>query len=160
MPVIKNSTCLSSNDQSFKTADPSALTREQLLACVDVGKALTAELRPDKLIAAIMERVSNLLPSETWSLLLFDDATQMLKFEISMDIDPSIVKDVRLALGQGVAGQAALTQRLILVEDVSRCEFFFAQVDSATGRRTSSLICVPMLAMLTSGATIMPTRIV
>jgi diguanylate cyclase (GGDEF)-like protein len=145
MPVVKKKKAPPSTVPCLETADSSTLTREQLLACVEVGKAITAELRPDKLITTIMERVSNLLPSETWSLFLLDDVTRTLKFEISMGIDPSTVKDVRLALGQGVAGQAALTQRMMLVEDVSRCEFFFDRVDSATGRRTTSLICVPIV---------------
>jgi diguanylate cyclase (GGDEF)-like protein len=125
--------------------DLNDLSLAQLRACVEVGKAITAELNPDRLIPTIMEKVSKLLPSENWSLFLLDDATQTLKFEISVNIDIQTVKDFRLALGQGVAGQAALTQRLLVVEDVSQCDFFFDQVDGVTGRRTTSLICVPIL---------------
>lgn len=129
-------------------ADPSGadtLSHEQLMACVDVGKAITAELDPDKLIATIMEKVSKLLPSEIWSLLLLDEKTQSLCFEISVDLDPEKVKDYRLPLGKGVAGQAALQQRLLIVEDVSRCDFFDHRVDKTSGLQTRSLICVPIL---------------
>lgn len=121
------------------------LTHKQLMACVDVGKALTAELDPDKLIATIMEKVSILLPSETWSLFRLDEQAQELKFEISVDLDPETVKDVRLAMGQGVAGQAALQQRLLVVEDVNQCDYFYSAVDKASGRHTESLICVPIV---------------
>jgi diguanylate cyclase (GGDEF)-like protein len=121
------------------------LTREQLRACVEVGKSITAELDPGRLIPTIMEKVSKLLPSEIWSLFLIDEATQTLRFEISVDIDINKVRDVRLALGQGVAGKAAELQRLLVIDDVSRCEFFFGEVDDATGQHTQSLVCVPIV---------------
>jgi diguanylate cyclase (GGDEF)-like protein len=128
-----------------QSLDLNDLRLSQLRACVDVSKAITAELNPDRLIPTIMEKVSKLLPSENWSLFLLDDATRTLKFEISVDIDIETVKNFRLKLGQGVAGQAALTQRVLVVDDVSRCDFFFDKVDGVTGRRTKALICVPIL---------------
>lgn len=125
--------------------DLNLLTREQLRACVEVGKSITAELDPDRLIPTVMERVSKLLPSETWSLFLLDEATQTLRFEISVDIDIDTLRDVRLAMGQGVAGKAAELQQLLVIDDVSQCDFFFGEVDEATGQHTRSLICVPIL---------------
>ena len=125
--------------------DLNALTSDQLRACVEVSKSITAELDPEKLIPTIMEKVSKLLPSETWSLFLMDEPTRTLRFEISVDIDIETVRDVRLALGQGVAGKAAELQELLVIEDVSSCDFFFHQVDDTTGTRTESLICAPIL---------------
>ena len=124
---------------------PGNLTHDQLLACVEVGKAITSQLDPDELIATIMEKVSKLLPSETWSLLLLDEETQELKFEISVDLDPETVKNVRLKLGQGVAGQAALQQCILVVGDVSQCEYFYDTVDEISGQCTRSILCVPIV---------------
>ncbi|MBT8342620.1 MAG: sensor domain-containing diguanylate cyclase [Desulfatitalea sp.] len=142
MDANTDTTCNGIDPESI---DLASLSREQLCACVEVGKAITAELDPGKLIPTIMDRVSRLLPSETWSLFLIEEETQCLRFEISVDIDPVTVKDFRLTPGQGVAGQAALQQRLIVVEDVTQCDCFFDQVDRVTGCRTVSLICVPLL---------------
>jgi diguanylate cyclase (GGDEF)-like protein len=121
------------------------LTHQQLVDCVEVGKAITAELDPAKLLSTIMEKVSKLLPSEVWSLLLLDEETGELRFEISIDLDPRSVSDFRLPLGEGVAGQAALQQRLIIIEDVAACDFFDSTVDKVSGQITESLICVPIL---------------
>lgn len=121
------------------------LTHDQLLACVEVGKAITAQLDPDKLIATIMEKVSKLLPSETWSLLLLDEETQQLKFEISVDLEPAKVKDIRLKPGQGVAGQAALQQCILVVGDVDSCDYFYNTVDEISGQCTRSILCVPII---------------
>ena len=51
------------------------LSRDQLLNLVDLGKALTAELDPSRLLDKIMEKISKLFPAETWSLLLQDETT-------------------------------------------------------------------------------------
>lgn len=92
-----------------------------------------------------MEKVSQLFPSETWSLLLLDETTGQLKFELSIDLDLEKVKDVRLSLGEGVAGHCALTQELLVIEDVRQCDFFHGQVDEMSGNRTESLVCVPIV---------------
>lgn len=128
-----------------QSVDLSSLSHEQLRACVEVSKAITAELNPKKLITTIMDRISKLLPSENWSLFLLDSTNQTLRFEISVNIDLDRVRDFRLTLGQGVAGQAALKQHLIIVEDVTRCDYFYNAVDCATGNQTKALICVPIL---------------
>ena len=123
----------------------SRLSREQLLSCLEFGKALTSELDPNRLLERIMEKVSKLFPSETWSLLLLDEATETLRFELSIDLDLEQMKDVRLALGQGAAGHCALKQELLVLEDVKQFDFFHGKVDELSGYRTKSLVCVPIV---------------
>jgi diguanylate cyclase (GGDEF)-like protein len=123
----------------------SSLTRHQLLSCMELGKALTSELRPERLFSRILQKVSELLPAENWSLLLSDESTGELRFELSVDLDPEMVKDVRLALGQGIAGKVALEQKPLVVDDVRECEFFFGEVDRRSGCETRSIICVPLI---------------
>ena len=92
-----------------------------------------------------MEKVSKLFPSETWSLLLLDETTETLRFELSIDLDLEQMKDVRLALGQGAAGRCALKQELLVLEDVRQHDFFHGEVDELSGYRTKSLVCVPIV---------------
>jgi diguanylate cyclase (GGDEF)-like protein len=125
--------------------DGSGLSREQLLSCLDIGKALTSELDPNRLLKRIMEKVSRLFPSETWSLLLLDETTDTLRFELSVDLSLEQMKAFRLALGQGAAGQCALKQELLVLEDVSRYDYFHRKVDELSGCHTKSLVCVPVV---------------
>lgn len=55
------------------------------------------------------------------------------------------MKDFRLPLGQGAAGQCALKQELLVLEDVKRYDFSDDKVDALSGYRTQSLICVPIV---------------
>lgn len=121
------------------------LTREQLLSCMELGKALTAELDPARLFDTILHKVSALLPAQQWSLLLLDESTDELYFELSFDMDPDMMQNIRLKLGEGIAGRVALEQKPLVVTDVQRSEFFSERVDQLTGFRTESILCVPLI---------------
>jgi diguanylate cyclase (GGDEF)-like protein len=121
------------------------LARDELLSCVQLGKTLTAELHSEQLFGKILEKVSELLPAENWSLLLVDDDTNELRFELSVDLPHELMKDVSLRMGEGVAGKAAQEQRPIVVSDAWQCEFFSNRVDSLSGTITRSIICVPLV---------------
>jgi GAF domain-containing protein len=123
--------------------DHNTLTARELLSCMELGKTLTSELHSEELFGKILNKISELLPAENWSLLLLDEATGELRFEVSVDLDLEKVKDVRLRLGQGIAGKVALEQKPLVIEDVVRCEFFSGQVDQISGCATRSIIWGP-----------------
>jgi len=121
------------------------LTRNELLSCVQLGKSLTAELDPAHLFGKILDKVSELLPAENWSLLLVDEETNELRFELSVDLPGDLMKDLRLRMGEGVAGRVALEQKPMIVSDARQCEFFSDRVDRLSGLATRSIICVPLV---------------
>jgi diguanylate cyclase (GGDEF)-like protein len=145
MPIDLQDDCTPEPATAAAFASQSNLTHRQLMDWVEVGKAITAELDPGKLLPTIMEKVSKLLPGEIWSLLLFDEKNQELRFGINIDLDPRVARDIRLPLGKGVAGHSALTQKPMIVMDVSRCPHFDPEVDRRTGHQTRSLICIPLI---------------
>jgi GAF domain-containing protein len=121
------------------------LTPSELLSCMELGKALTSELHSERLFGKILQKVSELLPAENWSLLILDEEAGELRFELTVGLDLEQVKDVRLPLGQGVAGKVALEQKPAVVRDVEKCDFFYDQVDRLTGFATKSIVCVPLI---------------
>ena len=125
--------------------DYGSLTRYQLLSCLELGKALTAELDAARLLDTILKKVSALLPAEHWSLLLLDEATGELHFELSVDLEPTVLKALRLRPGEGIAGQVALRQQPMVVTDVHTSPFFSARVDQLTGFTTKSIMCAPLI---------------
>ena len=125
--------------------DYSSLTRHQLLSCLELGKALTAELDAARLLDTILKKVSALLPAEHWSLLLLDEATGELCFELSVDLEPTVLKALRLRPGEGIAGQVALQQQPMVVADVGASPFFSTRVDQLTGFTTKSIMCAPLI---------------
>ncbi|MBI5018017.1 MAG: sensor domain-containing diguanylate cyclase [Deltaproteobacteria bacterium] len=117
---------------------------EELETLVEIGKALTSSLDLREILSIIMEKVSLLLKPETWSLLLLDEATGDLTFEIAVSPAAERLKGIRLRKGQGIAGWVALHGEPLLIPDAREDERFAAQVDEAVDFRTRSIVCVPV----------------
>jgi diguanylate cyclase (GGDEF)-like protein len=110
----------------------------------EVGKALASTLDLQKVLQTIMEKISEFLHPDTWSLLMLDEKTQELCFEIAVGSGADQLKDVRLKLGEGIAGWVAQHEEPVLVEDVKRDPRFARRVDELTQQDTRSVVCVPI----------------
>ena len=117
---------------------------DRLMACLEVGKLLTSTRDLDEILALIMSKLSQLIEAENWSLMLRDQETGELTFEVAVGIDADAVKDVRLARGQGIAGHVAETGEPLFLADVQSDPRFHRDVDAKTGFRTKSIVCVPL----------------
>lgn len=122
-----------------------SLERADLVACLELGKALTGELDAERLVPTILERVSALLPAQIWSLLRLDPATGELIFEVGVDLEPNLLRHLRLKRGEGIAGQTALRQEPMVVADVTASPYFSPRVDRLTGLTTRSVVCLPLV---------------
>ncbi len=110
----------------------------------EVGKALFSTLDLQKILQTIMEKISDLLQPDTWSLLMLDEKTQELYFEIAIGSGADQLRDVRLKLGEGIAGWVAQHAEPVLVEDVRKDQRFTSRVDEVTRTQTRSVVCVPI----------------
>jgi diguanylate cyclase (GGDEF)-like protein len=110
----------------------------------ELGKALTSSLQLDQVLRTIMEKIDEFLRPDTWSLLLVDDAKQELYFELAVGKGAQALKDVRIKMGQGIAGWVAQNDEAVIVPDVSKDTRFFSQVDEKTKMETRSIVAVPV----------------
>jgi len=91
-----------------------------------------------------MEKVSLLLHSKIWSLLLLDEKTGEMTFEIAVSPAAERLKGLRLKKGEGIAGWVAEHGEPLLISDVKNDNRFSTQVDEATAYNTQSIVCVPL----------------
>src|SRR5579871_4567692 len=110
----------------------------------ELGKALTSSLQLDQVLRTIMEKIDEFLRPDTWSLLLVDDAKQELYFELAVGKGAQALKDVRIKMGQGIAGWVAQNDEAVIVPDCSKDTRFFSQVDEKTKEETRSIVAVPV----------------
>ena len=110
----------------------------------ELGKALTSSLQLDQVLRTIMEKIEEFLHPDTWSLLLVDEARQELYFELAIGKNAHTLKDVRIPMGQGIAGWVAQNQQAVIVPDVNQDTRFFSRVDEKTKTETRSIVAVPV----------------
>ena len=117
---------------------------ERLSLFHEVGKALFSTLDLQKILQTVMEKISDLLQPDTWSLLMVDEKARELYFEIAMGQGAEKLKDVRLKLGEGIAGWVAEHGEPVLVEDAQTDPRFRSRSDEFPQPGTHSVVCVPI----------------
>ncbi len=110
----------------------------------ELGKALTSSLQLDQVLRTIMEKINEFLRPDTWSLLLMDQEKNELYFQIATGAGAEALRDVRIKVGQGIAGWVAQSGEVIVVPDTSKDSRFFAKVDEKTKMETRSIVAVPV----------------
>lgn len=117
----------------------------ELSTFTEIGKALTSSLDLKEILNVVMEKISRLLQPKNWSLLLLDEDTNELRFEIAVGEGADKIKDLRLKVGEGIAGWVASEKTSLLVPDVNKDPRFSKKADSVSNFKTTSIICVPMI---------------
>ncbi len=117
---------------------------EELSAFNEIGKALTSTLDLRKVLDIIMEKISELFKPKNWSLLMLDEETDELCFEIAIGEGAEQLADVRLKIGEGIAGWVAQNAEPLLISDAYSDPRFTPTADRKTNVRTQSIICVPL----------------
>jgi len=126
------------------------LTRhsQELTIFHDVAKALTSSLDLDSILQTIMEKMAEYFRPDTWSLLMVDEGHNELYFAIAVGDKAEALKDVRLKVGEGIAGWVAKHGEAKIVPDVRSDPTFASRVDQTTQWETRSMICVPLRSKL------------
>jgi diguanylate cyclase (GGDEF)-like protein len=126
------------------------LTRhsQELMIFHDVAKTLTSSLDLDSILQTIMEKMAEYFRPDTWSLLMVDEARDELYFAIAVGDKAEALKDVRLKVGEGIAGWVAKNGEARIVPDVRNDPVFASRVDETTQWETRSVICVPLRSKL------------
>src|ERR1700690_3194499 len=110
----------------------------------DVAKALTSSLDLDSILQTIMDKMAEYFRPDTWSLLMVDEELDELYFAIAVGNASEALKNVRLKLGEGIAGWVAKPGERLVVPDVMADPRFAKRIDEMTQWETHSIICFPL----------------
>jgi diguanylate cyclase (GGDEF)-like protein len=117
---------------------------DELETMVELGKALTATLDQGEVLNAVMISVCQTIKASSWSLLLLDERSQELVFEVVVSPAAERQKGKRLPAGQGVAGWVATHGQSLLLPDVQQDERFCGDYAQKSAMTTRSIACVPL----------------
>jgi len=111
-----------------------------------IGKALTASLDLKEVLSTVIGRIGTLLRPRACSLLLADETTGDLTFEVAAGDGAERILGLRVTKGEGIAGWVATNQQSILVADVTKDPRFASRFDETTQVATRAIMAVPLIA--------------
>jgi sigma-B regulation protein RsbU (phosphoserine phosphatase) len=113
-----------------------------LMLLYEVSRELTSILEREELLRRVAQRVKKIVDYHVFSVMLWNEQTQLLESVFAMRYEDSITPRLRLPLHQGLTGTAAGERRALRINDVTedpryiRCE---------TGVEARSELVVPLL---------------
>jgi signal transduction protein with GAF and PtsI domain len=75
----------------------------------ELGKAINSSLDLDSVLNYFIDMTTRITDSDRATLMLYDDVAKELYVEVSRGFDETAILDIRLQIGEGVAGRAAET---------------------------------------------------
>ncbi len=104
-----------------------------------IGKALSSVFNLDDLLNMIMEKITEIMDADRSTLYILDKEKNILWSKIAQG-----TKEIKLQLGQGIAGFVAETGKIINIPDAYKDSRFNPETDKKTGYRTRSMLTIPM----------------
>ena len=116
----------------------------KLVKLTELSRILNSTLEPNTVKRRAMEAATELMEAEVGSLLLIDEETNKLYFEVALGEKEETVKTFHLNMGEGIAGWVAQHDEPLIVHDAQSDPRFFREVDEKSKFTTKNVICVPV----------------
>jgi len=109
---------------------------------LDVATSVSTTLDLNTLIKRIVEKITEILKADRSSLFILDREKNELWSKVAEGTE---ISEIRFSATTGMAGHTALTGEIINTDDAYQDPRFNPEHDQATGYRTKSVLCVPVI---------------
>lgn len=116
----------------------------QLATLMDLSTVINSTLERKEVLRRAMEAATRLMGCEVGSLLLIDQESRELVFEVALGEKGDRVREICLKLGEGIAGWVAERGEPLLVSDAYKDLRFSPRADERSKFTTRNMLCVPV----------------
>ncbi len=117
----------------------------RLRALVSSFELLNSSLDLDTVLDYTLTQAVQLLGAEVGSIALLNEVKSHLLFVKSTDPNFNVLKGLLVPLDKGISGYVARTGESVRVEDTSRDNRFYQDVDEKLHHTTRTYLCVPLI---------------
>lgn len=112
---------------------------------IDIARDLASTLDLDILLSRIVHAAAEISGAEAASILLYDDTSQKLYFQVSTNLDASTQRGLVVPLEGSIAGWIVLNRQAVRIVNAHEDSRFFSNVEQATGYSTQSILGIPLV---------------
>jgi len=117
---------------------------DPLLALLKVGRTMAVETNLDTLLTIIAKEINIALNADRCTVFLLDTEKNELWSKVALGMD---LKEIRFKADKGIAGSVVQTGETINIKNAYNDKRFNTEIDSKTGYKTKSILCMPIRNM-------------
>lgn len=117
---------------------------EQLKTLIELSSLINSTLDTNEIRERAIKASVRLLDTEAGSLILVDQESGELFFEVALGDKGEKVKEIVLKKGEGIAGWVVEKGEALIVHDVQSDQRFYKAVDERSAFTTKNILCVPV----------------
>jgi len=117
------------------------MTTDQLDMIIKAAQLVNSNIKLDDVLQNIVDVAINLTNADRGTLYLIDKEKSELWSKVAMGEE---IREIRLNLGEGMAGWVAESGEVVNIEDVKTDERFKSDVDKESGYETKNMLCFPI----------------
>jgi putative ABC transport system ATP-binding protein len=133
-----------SSQQFAQVLEQVTVEAQQLLQVMSISTDEAFEIMLSQVLETFTLKVGEIVAAERVSLMLADRERGELWSKVAQEEGGRPV-EIRIPIESGIAGEVIRTGKLVNVPDAYASPFFNPEVDRATGFRTRTVLCLPIL---------------
>ena len=122
-----------------------SLSDQDLERLLEATRVVSSTLRLSELLEKVMGLAGQVVRAEASALLLLDEATGELYFNVALGEKGGALQQVRLKKGEGIAGWVAENNKPAVVNDVAKDPRWTQRADKTSQFTTRAILAVPMM---------------
>jgi len=112
---------------------------------IDIARDLASTLDLDILLSRIVHAAAEISGAEAASILLFDDTSRQLYFQVATNMDESTRRGIIVPLEGSIAGWIVNNRQTVRITNAHNDPRFFSNVEETTGFSTKSILGIPLV---------------
>jgi serine phosphatase RsbU (regulator of sigma subunit) len=112
----------------------------------EVSLEINSTIRKQDLLQRIMDTSARVMNAEASSVILVDPETGDLFFELATGMKGEEVREIRLKMGEGIAGWVAENGQPLKIDDAAQDPRWSSKVANRVDYATRNLLCVPIFS--------------
>jgi len=120
-------------------------TLDSYLRVIEISRDLASTLDLDTLLDDIVRAAADVTRAEAASILLYDDTSRQLYFQVATNIDEPTMRGLIVPLDKSIAGWIVTNRKSVRIDEAHKDIRFFSEVEHTVGYPTHSMLGIPLV---------------
>ena len=120
-------------------------TLDSYLRLIEISRDLASTLDLDTLLKSIVGASADVTHAEAASILLYDDTSRQLYFQVSTNIDEPTMRGFVVPIEKSIAGWVVTNRKSVRIDDAHQDLRHFSDIEQTIGFNTQSMLGIPLI---------------